>query len=111
MPERAHRRDRDASHDQLRRGDSLTLQFSDVCMTLPTETIDALAAVLARRLPAQAAPDRSPYLTVAEAAAYIKASRQRVYDLLSSRRLSRRKDGARVLISRAELDAYLGGQP
>jgi len=88
--------------------DSLTLHLGDVRVTLPAETVDALAAVLARRLRAQAAPDPSPFLTVAEAAAYIRASRQRVYDLLSSRRLSRHKDGARVLISRAELEAYLG---
>ena len=88
--------------------DSLTLHLGDVRVTLPAEAVDALAAVLTRRLRAQAAPDPSPFLTVAEAAAYIRASRQRVYDLLSSRRLSRHKDGARVLISRAELEAYLG---
>ena len=62
--------------------DSLTLHLDDVRVTLPAETVDALAAVLARRLRAQAAPDASPFLTVAEAAAYIRASRQRVYDLL-----------------------------
>jgi hypothetical protein len=33
--------------------------------------------------------------------------RQRVDDLLSQRRLSRIKDGARTLVSRAELEAYL----
>jgi len=108
MQGRAHYGDRDASHAQLARGESLTLHLADVRVTLPAEVVGALAAVLARRLPAPAAPDPSPYLTVADAAVYIQASRQRVYDLLSSRRLSRRKDGARVLISRAELDAYLG---
>ena len=108
MQGRVHRPDPDVSHAHGRRGDSLTLHLSDVRVTLPAETVGALAAVLARRLPAPAPPDPSPFLTVAEAAEYIRASRQRVYDLLSSRRLSRRKDGARVLISRAELDAYLG---
>jgi excisionase family DNA binding protein len=108
MQGQAHRPDLDASHTPPRRSDSLTLHLTDVRVTLPAETVGALAAVLARRLPAPAPPDPSPYLTVAEAAAYLRASRQRVYDLLSSRRLSRRKDGARVLISRAELDAYLG---
>lgn len=49
------------------------------------------------------------YLTVREAAEYLRAKPQRVYDLLSSRRLSRHKDGRRVLVSRAELDAYLAG--
>jgi excisionase family DNA binding protein len=108
MQGRAHRGDRDASHAQLGRSESLTLHLADVRVTLPAETVGALAAILARRLPTPVPPDPSPYLTVAEAAAYLRASRQRVYDLLSSRRLSRRKDGARVLISRAELDAYLG---
>jgi excisionase family DNA binding protein len=107
MQRRAHRPDPGASHTQ-RRGGSLTLHLTDVRVTLPAETIDAVAAVLAGRLPMPSPPDPSPYLTVAEAAAYLRASRQRVYDLLSSQRLSRRKDGARVLISRVELDAYLG---
>lgn len=90
------------------RDDSVTLYLTDVRVTLPAETVAALAAALARRLPAPEPPDPSPYLTVAEAAVYLRASRQRVYDLLSSRRLARHKDGARVLISRAELDTYLG---
>jgi len=49
----------------------------------------------------------SPYLTIDEAAAYLRCRRQRIDDLLSQRRLSRIKDGARTLISRAELEAYL----
>jgi excisionase family DNA binding protein len=108
MQRQAHRPGPEASHTRLRRGASLTLHLAEVRVTLSAETVDELAAVIARRLPAPSPTDPSPYLTVAEAAAYLRASRQRVYDLLSSRRLSRRKDGARVLISRAELDAYLG---
>jgi excisionase family DNA binding protein len=49
----------------------------------------------------------SPYLTIDEAAVYLRCRRQRIDDLLSQRRLSRIKDGARTLISRAELEAYL----
>lgn len=64
----------------------------------------AAALVLARIGHAAAA---SPFLTVAEAAVYLRAKPQRVYDLLSTRRLTRFKDGRRVLVSRAELDAYL----
>jgi excisionase family DNA binding protein len=48
-------------------------------------------------------------LSVEEAAEHLRAKRQRVYDLLSARRLTRYKDGKRVLVSRAELDAYLAG--
>jgi hypothetical protein len=68
MQGQAHRPDPDASQTQLRRSDSLTLHLTDVRVTLPAETVGALAAVLARRLPAPAPPDPSPYLTVAEAA-------------------------------------------
>ena len=46
----------------------------------------------------------SPYLNVAEAADYLRCDRQRIYDLLSSRRLTKLKDGSRVLLWRAELD-------
>ena len=53
--------------------------------------------------------ERSPYLTVEEAAERLRCSRQRVYDLLSSGRLTRLKDGARVLVRRDEVDAYLAG--
>jgi excisionase family DNA binding protein len=75
----------------------------------PPELLDALAEqaaaiVLDRIAPAEA---RLPYLTLLEAAEYVRAKPQRVYDLLSSGRLSRFKDGRRVIVSRAELDEYL----
>jgi excisionase family DNA binding protein len=95
-------------HPQTRRTGSVTLQLSNVQVTLPAETINALAAALARHQPAPARQDPSPFLTVAEAAVYLRASRQRVYDLLSSRRLPKYRDGARVLIRRTDLDAHLG---
>jgi excisionase family DNA binding protein len=50
-----------------------------------------------------------PYLSVRETADYLRCSRQRVYDLLSQGALRRLKDGARVLVARDELDAYLRG--
>jgi excisionase family DNA binding protein len=50
----------------------------------------------------------SPYLTVDQAAAYLGAERQRVYDLCSDGRLRRYKDGSRLLVRRDELDEYLG---
>lgn len=50
---------------------------------------------------------RSPYLTVAEAADYLRCSRERVHALLTQRRLSRHKDGGRTLILRTELESYV----
>jgi excisionase family DNA binding protein len=49
----------------------------------------------------------SPYLTADEAAGYLGASRQRVYDLCSDGRLCRYRDGTRLLVRRDEIDAYL----
>lgn len=57
---------------------------------------------------ARLTPRESPYLTVREAAAFLRARPQRVYDLLSDGRLTRVKDGSRVLVARRELEAYLG---
>ena len=55
-------------------------------------------------------PD-SPLMTVPEAAEYLRCQRQRIDDLLSQKRLTRVKDGGRTLIRRAELEAYLRGEP
>jgi excisionase family DNA binding protein len=55
--------------------------------------------------------DAPPFLSVEKAATFLAAKPQRVYDLLSSGRLQKFKDGARVLVSRAELEAYVGAAP
>jgi excisionase family DNA binding protein len=59
----------------------------------------------------------SPYLSVEEAAAFLRCNRQRVYDLLSSGRLTRFKEGvntagpkarsSRTLVLRAEVEALV----
>jgi excisionase family DNA binding protein len=68
---------------------------------ITTENLRTIAnALLASRR-------QSEYLTVSEAADLLRANRQRVYDLVSSRRLERYKDGSRVLVKRAEIEAYL----
>jgi excisionase family DNA binding protein len=74
---------------------------------------DAQLEEIARRAAALAQldlrpPPPSPYLTIPEAAAYLRCKRQRVDDLLSQRRLGRVKEGGRTLIARSELEAYLG---
>ena len=46
-------------------------------------------------------------LTVKQAAALIGAKPQRIYDLLSQRRLTRYKEGGRTLVSREELEALV----
>jgi excisionase family DNA binding protein len=78
-------------------------------LALPPELVE-LIAVRAAELIAARAPARPEYLTVAEAAEYIRAKPKRIYDLVSQRRLEPRRDGARLLFLRSELDAYLEGR-
>lgn len=80
-------------------------------VSVPDGFLDAVAEraaeIVLSRLALEQAPPDSPFLSVDEAAAYLRSKRHRVYDLLSSGRLTRHKDGSRVLVSRAELDAHL----
>jgi excisionase family DNA binding protein len=54
---------------------------------------------------------RSPYLSIVEAAEFLRSQRHRIDDLLSRGTLTRHKDGSRTLILRAELEAYMRGEP
>ena len=81
-------------------------------MVLSDEALEAIAAraadlVLDRLASERAEPPSSGYLTVAEAAAYLRCKPQRVYDLRSSGRLAGVKDGSRVLIAEDALVAHL----
>ena len=50
------------------------------------------------------APSASRFVTVEEAAGLLRCKPQRVYDLLSQRRLSRVKEGGRTLLLRDEVE-------
>lgn len=94
------------------RGMRVSETHASLSFALPPELADAIAAqaaeiVLDRIADGRDALAASPYMTVAEAADYLRCSRQRVDDLLSQRRLSRVKEGSRTLILRAEIEAYL----
>jgi excisionase family DNA binding protein len=79
------------------------VQFSDdVVEAIAQRAADIAVARLG------ATTNESDYLTVEEGAALIRASRQRIYDLCSDGRLTRFKDGSRLLLSRAELVAHVG---
>jgi excisionase family DNA binding protein len=84
------------------------LSESLVNVSLPPEWIDAIAMrvadILERRMTARVEPEAKGWLTVAEAAAYIGAKPQRIYDLRSSGRIRRHGDGGRALVDRDELD-------
>lgn len=89
--------------------DRLSTVFAPDVLAALEQLIDERAAELAQTLAVRALRKRSEFLTVAEAADLLRADRQRVYDLLSAGRLIRHKDGSRVLVKRAELEAYLNG--
>jgi len=69
--------------------------------------LERRVAELEQRVATAALTEPSPYMTIPEAAELLRCSRQRIDDLLSQRRLNRHKDGARTLVSRAEIEGYL----
>jgi excisionase family DNA binding protein len=81
-----------------------------VVLTVPAELVEMIARRAAELLAAQQRPDRpaSPLLTIPEAAELLRCKRHRIDDLLSQRRLTRYKDGSRTLVSRDEVEAYIG---
>jgi excisionase family DNA binding protein len=82
-----------------------------VSAIVPTaEEFAALAARVAEleaHFAAVRAPAQSEFLTITEAAELMRCKRQRIDDLLCAGRLERVKDGARTLIRRRDLVAYL----
>lgn len=84
--------------------DALTLTLGDASLEALAQRV---AAILRERAPEEPPRDERRYLSVAEAADYLRCSRQRVYDLCSQGTLRRLKDGTRVLLDRGEIDAYL----
>ncbi len=79
--------------------------------TVPAELLDAVAVAVAdeleRRGHAPNGATASPWLDVDQAATYLCASRQRVYDLVAGGQLRPAKDGRRSLFRREWLDGYL----
>ena len=52
----------------------------------------------------------TPYMDVDQAAAYIAAKPQRLYDLVSEQKIEPQRDGRRLLFHRDALDRYLAGK-
>lgn len=86
--------------------------MSALALTFPPELVDAIALRVVELLEERTglpSPAPSPYLDVDGAAAYLCASRQRIYDLVSAGTLAPCRDGRRLLLKRDDLDAYLNG--
>jgi excisionase family DNA binding protein len=83
-------------------------------LAVPDQLVEEIAARVITIVMAQLdAGDNgaSPYVTIPEAAEFLRSKRHRVDDLLSKGVLTRVKDGSRTLVARAELEAYLRGEP
>lgn len=85
--------------------------MSELALAIPPELVEQIAHRAAElALQDLAGREQSPYMTVTEAAEYMRCKPQRIRDLLSQRRLTVRKDGSRTLVLRAELEAHLAGE-
>lgn len=79
-----------------------------VVAALLAELSDADLDLLAERLaPRLAVPVADQWLTVTEAAEYLRCPKSRLYSLVSARRVPFSKDGSRTLFRRSELDAWV----
>lgn len=73
-------------------------------LTLTDAQLDVIAGRVAELL---AVPAATPWKDVAEAAEWLRCSKDRIYDLSAQRKLSPPRDGRRVLLHVDDLDAYL----
>jgi excisionase family DNA binding protein len=72
---------------------------------LDDDALDQLAERLAPRLATSTSTDG--WLTVIEAADYLRCPTSRIYSLVSARRIPFVKDGSRTLLRRSALDEWL----
>lgn len=74
-------------------------------LEVPLDSIvQATAELVLERLALHQTNTCSPYMTVAEACEYLRCKPQRIHNLCSERRLTRYKDGSRLLLSRGEIE-------
>lgn len=78
--------------------------------SLPDDELAALAERFRELLGVRAAAADEELLKVPEAAAYLRCSPQRIYDLRSQKLIKPTLDGKRTLYRRNELDRYLREQ-
>jgi len=82
----------------------------EATLTLSPEVIEAIAQRAAAIVDQRAAEERSPWLTVAEAADYLRWPKQRLYKLTAARDgIPHRRHGNRILFRWDELDEWLDG--
>ena len=81
--------------------------MSGLTLPVPPELLEAIAARAAELVEDRVSEAPEPWMDVDEAAQYIAAKRQRVYDLVSQGRLRHCREGRRLLFRREWLDECL----
>lgn len=77
-------------------------------LDLPPELVEQIAERAAELVAERAGDGEADrWLTVAEAAEYLRCSTGRIYQLVSARRIPYSKDGSRTLFRRSELDRWV----
>lgn len=76
-------------------------------LQVPDGLLDALAERVAGHLADRVVPPAEPYLTVEEAAEYLRRPKSRIYELVASKRLRHRRDGRTLLFRHEDLDGCL----
>ena len=76
-------------------------------LAVPDGLLDALAERVAGHLADRVVPTPAAYLTVAEAAEYLRRPKSRIYELVACKRLRHRRDGRTLLFRHEDLDGCL----
>jgi excisionase family DNA binding protein len=87
---------------------SAELRLDGATLRLSDDDLEQLAGRVADLL-AEREPTREPWIGAKAAAEHIGAPVSRIHQLVHQGRLSHRKDGARLVFRRSDLDAYLEG--
>src|SRR5947208_451809 len=84
-----------------------------VSLTVPSALVNALASAVTDALVERGVvygDPSTPWLNVAQAAEYMAAKPQRIYDLVHAGLIEPGRDGRRLVFHRDDLDAYLRGR-
>jgi excisionase family DNA binding protein len=76
----------------------------------PPELVDAVADRVLELMGERGLLEPDSWLTVQEAAEYMRCAPQRIYDLVRAGKLLPCRDGRKLLFRRSDLDRYLEGR-
>ena len=81
--------------------------MSDLALTLPPEFVERIAERAAELVAERSTNGAEPWIGVEQAAEHLACAKHRIYALVHQRAIPFRKEGARLLFRRSELDASL----